>query len=43
MLKAIISSKQVKNLVILLMLNVDISTTWYIIPLNKKTIQGHSC
>ena len=36
MLKAIISSKQVKILVILLMLNVDISTTWYIIPLNKR-------
>ena len=43
MLKAIISSKQVKILVILLMLNVDISTTWYIIPLNKKTILQAIC
>ena len=38
MLKAIISSKRVKSLVILPILNVDISTTKYIILLKEKTI-----
>ena len=38
MLKAIISSKRVKSLVILPILNVDILTTKYIIPLKEKNI-----
>ena len=36
--KGDLSSKQVKNLDLLGLLNVATSTTYYIIPLNKKTI-----
>ena len=38
MLKAIITSKQVKNLGLLCLLIVDISTTKYIISLKEKNI-----